>query len=178
MGSRSSFHVKKRLISGHFLTFILSSVILLHTMHSRLEQYKPAVGKRVLILLSGLMWIGVGIMLLSLALHWLAAKGGMGAVALGTVGFLCSLVIHRYGFLKVVDKNLGRILPMQGKRCLFAFQSWKSYLIIGVMIGMGIGLRHSPIPKPYLAVLYIGIGMALFLSSLRYLRVFLKEADE
>ncbi|MEK6776905.1 MAG: hypothetical protein AABY87_08505 [bacterium] len=131
----------------------------------------------MLILLSGLMWIGVGIMLLSLALHWLVAKGGTDAILLGAVGFLGSLVIHRYGFLKVVDKNLGRILPMQGKRCLFAFQSWKSYLMIVVMIGMGIGLRHSSIPKHYLAVLYIGIGMALVLSSMRYLRVFLKHGE-
>ena len=51
--------------------------------------------------------------------------------------------------------------------------SWKSYLLLGVMMALGIGLRHSPLPKPYLAVLYIGIGLALVLSSVRYLRVLL-----
>jgi hypothetical protein len=144
-------------------------------MVSKLEQFKPAVGKGSLLLLSGLMWVGVGIMLLNYAYHWLALRGGKGALALGFAGLAASLVIHHFGFLKVVDKNLARILPMEGKRCLFAFQPWKSYLIIVVMIGMGIGLRHSPIPKPYLAVLYIGIGMALILSSLRYLRAFLRQ---
>ncbi len=37
------------------------------------------------------------------------------------------------------------------------------------MIAMGIYLRHSsPIPKPYLAILYIGLGASLFVSSLQY----------
>jgi hypothetical protein len=144
-------------------------------MDSRLQRIKPAVGKHVLVLLSGILWIAVGVMLLRFAYHWLMQKGGNGAMVLAAVGFAASLVIHHFGFLRVVDKNLGRILPMRGKTCVFAFQSWKSYLLILVMVGMGIGLRHSPIPKPYLAILYIGIGMALILSSVRYLRVFLKE---
>jgi hypothetical protein len=43
------------------------------------------------------------------------------------------------------------------------------------MIGIGVTLRHSPIPKPYLAALYLGIGGALILSSARYVRVFLGQ---
>jgi hypothetical protein len=37
---------------------------------------------------------------------------------------------------------------------------------------MGGLLRHSMIPKKELAILYIGIGLALILSSVRYIRVF------
>jgi hypothetical protein len=37
------------------------------------------------------------------------------------------------------------------------------------MISLGIYLRvYSPIPKPALAIFYIGIGGSLFLSSLHY----------
>ena len=61
---------------------------------------------------------------------------------------------------------------MKGKKCLFAFIPWKSYITIGIMITMGILLRHSMIPKKDLAILYIGIGLALFLSSIKYLKVF------
>ena len=50
-----------------------------------------------------------------------------------------------------------------------------SYIIIAVMIIMGTLLRHSEIPKPYLAILYTGIGFALILSSIRYIRIFIKE---
>ncbi len=144
-------------------------------MKTPLERFKPAVEKKMLLLLSGMVWIAVGTMLLSFAYRWLAEAGGALAFVCGVAGLLAGLAIHHFGFLKVVDKNLGRILPMEGKQCLFAFQSWRSYFLIVVMMAMGIGLRHSRIPKPYLASLYIGIGMGLILSSLRYLRIFMRQ---
>jgi len=52
--------------------------------------------------------------------------------------------------------------------------TWRSYFIVLLMVTLGIILRHSSIPKNYLAVLYIGIGLALFLSGIRYLRFFIK----
>jgi hypothetical protein len=42
------------------------------------------------------------------------------------------------------------------------------------MVSMGIALRHSSIPKHYLSILYNGIGLALFLSGIRYFRFFFK----
>ena len=119
------------------------------------------------------MWIGVGVMLLSFAAGWLREGHPAHLYMLVAIGVLAALLIHHFGFLRVVDKNLDRIMPMEGKRCVFSFMSWKSYLLVGLMTAMGIGLRHSPIPKPYLAVLYVGIGLALVLSSIRYLRVLL-----
>jgi hypothetical protein len=64
---------------------------------------------------------------------------------------------------------------MEGKKCVFSFMSWKSYILVAVMVTMGVMLRHSPIPKTYLSVLYIGIGLSLILSSVRYMRVFLSQ---
>ena len=119
------------------------------------------------------MWVGVGTMLLSFAATWLRDDPSANIFLLVAIGVFAALLIHHFGFLRVVDKNLGRILPMNGKRCVFSFMSWKSYLMVGLMMAMGIALRHSPIPKPYLAVLYLGIGLALILSSIRYLRVLL-----
>jgi hypothetical protein len=81
--------------------------------------------------------------------------------------------IHHFGFLKIADKNLNRLLPLTEKKCLFSFMTWRSYLIVLVMVSMGIALRHSSIPKPYLSILYNGIGLALFLSGIRYLRFFI-----
>ncbi|MDX1762810.1 MAG: hypothetical protein R3231_00660 [bacterium] len=144
-------------------------------MKKPLERFKPAVEKRLLLLLSGIVWIAVGAMLLSFAYRWLSEVGGLLSLVCGGAGLMAGLIIHHFGFLKVVDKNLGRILPMQGKQCLFAFQSWRSYFLIVVMMAMGVGLRHSRIPKPYLASIYIGIGMGLILSSLRYLRIFMRQ---
>ena len=114
-------------------------------------------------------------MLVSLATGWLREGHPAHLLMLVAIGVLAALLIHHFGFLRVVDKNLGRILPMEGARCVFSFMSWKSYIVVAFMMAMGVGLRHSPIPKPYLAVLYVGIGLALILSSIRYLRV--KERD-
>jgi len=144
-------------------------------MTRNIDKIKPAVDKRVLLFLAGFMWIGVGTMLLGLSYSWLNAFHVHGALLFAAIGVAAALVIHHFGFLKVVDKNLGRILPMEGKRCVFSFLSWKSYILVVLMIAMGIMLRHSPIPKPYLSMLYIGIGLALVLSSIRYLRVLLTE---
>lgn len=43
------------------------------------------------------------------------------------------------------------------------------------MVTMGRLFRRSAIPKSYLAILYIAIGLALILSSLKYIRVFINE---
>jgi hypothetical protein len=140
-------------------------------MMGSIRKMRPAVGRPVLLFLAAGLWIGVGLLLLAWAWLWLRAYPAHGTVALSALGVAAALVIHHFGFLKIVDKNLDRILPMRDKRCLFGFMGWKSYLNVAVMILLGNLLRRSPIPKPYLAVLYIGIGLALLLSSVRYVRV-------
>jgi hypothetical protein len=142
-------------------------------MNSRdreIEKWKPGVPKGGLLLTAGIMWMGIGVMLDVLSYGWLKSERTDYAVWAAVIGFLCALVIHHFGFLRVVDKNLARILPMEGKRCIFSFMPLKSYVLIVVMMLMGFLLRHSAIPKLYLSVLYMGIGTALILSSVRYLR--------
>ncbi len=144
-------------------------------MNQKIAKIKPAVNKRVLLFLAGFMWFGVGTMLLFLSFSWLKAFQVHGSFLVGGIGVAVALIVHHFGFLKIVDKNLSRILPMEGTKCIFSFITWKSYIIVAVMVAMGALLRHSPIPKPYLSMLYIGIGLALILSSVRYLRVLLSQ---
>jgi hypothetical protein len=134
------------------------------------DKWKPAVNARVLLAISGAMWIGVGAMLLAFAVTWLRPAPLRLALPLAAGGFLAALAIHHFGFLRLVDRNLVRIAALGDGTCVFAFMAWKSYLMVAVMVTMGIMLRRSVIPKPYLAVLYTGIGLALALSSLRYMR--------
>ncbi len=131
--------------------------------------------KNVLLFIAGFVWLCVGTMLLSLAFSWLSAIFNINIYLFVCAGVLLALFAHHFGFLKIADKNLQRIFSMKGKQCLLTFIPWKSYLIIAIMVLLGLILRHSAIPKQYLAILYIGIGLALILSSLRYFRVFLKE---
>ena len=139
-------------------------------MQIKIKDLKPGVNKNYLLFLSGLMWIAVGTLLLSYAIKWLKDFNNTLDFIFSAIGFILALIIHHYGFLRVVDRDLDRILPLEGKRCVFSFMSWKSYLIVIVMMTMGITLRHSSIPKQYLSILYIGIGLALILSSIRYFK--------
>jgi len=123
-----------------------------------LKKLNPAVSKYWLIALAGLMWSGVGIMLLRLA------------VSLGSLGIISALTAYRYGFSKIALKNIARLCLLPNKYCIFAFQTWKGYLIIIFMIMLGITLRYSLIPKHFLAVIYAAIGGALFLSSFHFYR--------
>lgn len=130
---------------------------------------KPAVNRRILLLLSGLMWSGVGILLNSFAFRWLQYYEGWSIVASASAGILLGLIIAFFGFRKVAAKNIRRILDMPERSCVFAFQRWQSYILIAIMMSMGIFLRNTGIvPRLYLASLYIGIGSALLISSLRY----------
>lgn len=134
------------------------------------KRWSPGVHRWLHALLSGLMWSGVGIMLCSLAAEWLEEMSLFIAALLAAGGAALAYAIYRFGFSRIAAKNMQRISAMQGRVCIFAFQEWKSYLIVVVMITLGRLLRLSPFPKPALAVLYTGIGGGLFLSSLAYYR--------
>ncbi len=143
-------------------------------MHDILKKFDPVVDKRILVAISGGLWSAVGLMLCNLAVKWLSVPNLEYALWYATSGIALSLMIHHFGFLKLVNKNIDRIQSKQGKVCIFGFQPWKSYLIILVMIGMGTILRGSSLPKHYLSIIYIGFGGAMLLSSIRYHRMFIK----
>ena len=131
---------------------------------------KPGVPKFLLHFLSGLMWTGVGIFLISLTREWIAPVQVGYVVEIIIVGVILGGGIYTFGFSKLARKNISRIEDISSEKpCLFAFQKWSSYPLIAFMISLGIFLRvYSPIPKTWLAVLYIGLGLGLFLSSVHY----------
>jgi len=143
-----------------------------------LKSLKPAVSKPWLIAIAGLMWTGVGVMLCGLAYHWFAAINTGLAVMLGLLGAVMALAAYYLGFSKIAQRNINRLYLLTEKTCVFAFQTWKGYLIIGFMIILGTVLRSSPIPKSYLAILYTTIGGAIFLSSFHYYNLLWKLAAQ
>ena len=135
-----------------------------------LYKLKPAVKKFWLQLLAGLMWSGVGVMLVRFAWRWLTEVELSTEVLLLIAGLALATAIYVWGFSKLARKNICRIkaIPEQ-KPCLFAFQAWTSYPLVAVMIAMGIYLRvYSPFPHQLLAIAYLGLGGSLFGSSLHY----------
>ncbi len=133
-----------------------------------LMRLNPVVPRNWLLVLAGLMWSAVGILLCSYAVNWVTHPATFIALALGFLGLAISVAVNRWGFSKLAHKNIDRILAYNERACAFAFQAWKGYLIIAIMMTGGILLRHSSIPRPYLAVVYAAIGAALLQASMHY----------
>jgi hypothetical protein len=128
----------------------------------------PSVHNHWLFLAAGLVWSGVGILLCALAYGWLVNAHSSWALWMGAAGLALAVVIYRFGFAHIARSNIQRLHGFIEKACLFAFFPWKSYLLMVGMMGLGMALRNSPIPKFYLALLYESIGGAMILSSLHY----------
>ena len=65
-------------------------------------------------------------------------------------------------------KNMERIHKLAEKPCVFAFQSWWSYPLVVFMMGLGLVLKRSPLPRIWLAGMYLAIGGGLFIAGLTY----------
>jgi hypothetical protein len=130
----------------------------------------PATPKSWLFALAGMMWSGVGIFLCSLTVEWLKPVELLPKTGFIFGGVGLAIGIHKYGFSRFANNNIQRINRYpKPKVCIFAFQQWSSYPLVVFMISLGIFLRvYSPIPKPWLALMYIGIGGSLFLASFHY----------
>ena len=141
----------------------------------KIDKYKIPVSKEVHIFLAGFIWMSIGIMLLIFSFIWLWGQTLLTVFVFSGLSIVISLLVYKFGFIKIEKKNLKRIMAFEGKKCVFAFLSWKSYLIIPIMITMGSTLRHSSIPKEYLAIMYLAMGLALLFSGVDYLIFYMKE---
>jgi hypothetical protein len=131
---------------------------------------KPGTPKFILHLAAGLMWSSVGLFLISLTRKWVAPVAKLYTGVIVILGIALGVSIYHFGFSRFADKNIERIEAIPSKKpCLFAFQEWTSYPLVAFMISLGIFLRvYSPVPKTWLAVVYIGIGLSLFMASMHY----------
>ncbi|HAG15406.1 MAG TPA: hypothetical protein DCG69_02635 [Bacteroidales bacterium] len=129
----------------------------------------PKASKNVLILISGLLWSGVGLFLIRLAFRWVVKLTQSEMILAIFGGLILGSAIAYFGFSGLANKNIERINQYQNKVCIWAFQKWSSYILIAFMMSLGIFMRNASfIPKFLLSPLYIGIGFALFLASFRY----------
>jgi hypothetical protein len=130
----------------------------------------PAVERRWLFVISGVLWTAVGAMLMVYAFVWLAPVALHLEIALAAAGLTLAAVAARFLFRGIVRKNIDRIEQGPERASIFTFQPWKSYLVMFGMMGLGYVVRNSGVPRPPLAVVYAAIGGALMLASGLYHR--------
>lgn len=133
-------------------------------------ELKPAVPKCWLFAASGVLWSAVGLGLVVTAIDWLVPEGWARGAGYGGAGVMASVLWLRRPFGGLAQKNIHRLRKLPTRGCVFAFQAWKSYLLILIMIALGSLLRQLPIQRPLLAVVYTAIGASLVLGSIHYYR--------
>ncbi len=145
--------------------------------NKQIEELKPGISRSWLLLFSGLLWSLVGIMLCRQAVIWFLSSGHVSHWWVSLVSLGGISVVYQFGFKKIALKNIHRIRLLPALSCAFAFQSWKSYILIGFMISLGIFFRESGlIPIYILAFIYLIIGGSLFISSLHFYHHIFRKA--
>ncbi|MBI5267303.1 MAG: hypothetical protein HY851_08735 [candidate division Zixibacteria bacterium] len=131
---------------------------------------EPAVSRRTLTLTAAALWTLAGLVLITRALFWLN-QAETGTLIMAALFAVIGLLKGEYILSRIARRNVQRIRelsPHKSKICIFAFQAMQSYLIVTAMITAGILLRLSPLPRHWLAMLYIAIGVALEWASVVY----------
>lgn len=132
-----------------------------------IERLKPSVSKRFLCLTGAAIWAFAGYRVLKITVK---------AISLSTVsswiiipaGLIGLAIFFTLVFRRVTKRNVKRIDSMKSEKpCIFAFISWKSYLMIFFMIGLSVLVERFQLMPPFVAgVFFIALGGSLLLSAI------------
>jgi hypothetical protein len=127
-----------------------------------LVRYKPGASISTHLMLGALIWSLVGFFLMTNGYlltsfaeqSWLIFLG----LGLGTAKGL--FILDR-----VARKNIKRIHSFEPKACIGSVYSYKTWLLVIMMIVLGRTLRMTILPGEVVGVIYLAVGWGLMLSS-------------
>jgi hypothetical protein len=156
------FHAHRKSIFIMFLDLALSRMNLLLLL-------KPSVPKRYLLFIAGIVWTIAGGMLLFKGISLFRIYRDFLWLKI-TISIIGGGLFYLLLFSKISFKHAWRIINLKYENpCMFSFFNIRSYIMMAVMITSGVILRKTGIISPeYLSVLYVMMGIPLFLSALRF----------
>lgn len=130
-----------------------------------------SVKKRTLLLIAGIVWLIAGFNVARLGvLSYKLIDRTWYLYLLSMIIFLLFATM----FFKMSQKHTRRILGYEDYRPFWHFFDIKAYLIMACMIGGGIGFRAAGIfPDIFVAFFYSGLGCALALAGVLFVRNYL-----
>ena len=138
-------------------------------MRNLIDGLKPAASARLHLLLAATMWTVVGSMLTYFGARWTLS----GKAAYAPAPLLLALATA-LGALKaryVLDRSARRIAERIGARgdgrCLGGFVSLQTWVLIALMATAGRLLRGGIASRTIVGFIYVAVGTALLLGSLR-----------
>lgn len=132
-----------------------------------------SVPKNQLLLIAGLVWCVAGAMVTIVGLPLEITLAPSHLVLLPLAGAIF-VAFYVFVFSRLVRKHTGRIRARSEERLpVWHFFNASSWAVMAVMMGGGMALRLSHVfPDWFIAFFYSGLGIALFLCGLRFVRVF------
>ena len=132
------------------------------------------VPKKALLIIAAIIWMIAGFNVVRLGI--LSYK----VIDIHWYYYLLSVVIFcLFGamFYKMSMKHTRRIMGYEEEyKPFWNFFDVKAYIIMAIMMGGGIGLRAAGVfPDVFVAFFYTGLGCALFLAGVLFLRVFFSK---
>ena len=129
---------------------------------------KPDVPRRALLFIAAVVWTIAGSVLLCKGFGLVINNLNHLFLTLAGSAF-GGILFYEVMFSRISRNHTRRIINLKNDySCFFAFFNFRSYILMSVMITMGIFIRKSGIIAPYyLSVLYITMGVPLFLSAFR-----------
>jgi hypothetical protein len=150
-------------------------------MNNFIQSLKPDLPRRYLLFIAAVVWTFAGGMLLYKGSTLFSDFRNFFWLRLISSA-ISGVVFYLILFSKISFRHTKRIVNLENDNpCAFSFFDLKSYIMMTVMITSGILLRKSGLVAPeYLAILYITMGIPLFLSAFRfyYFGIFYNEANE
>jgi len=129
------------------------------------QRWKPAARARTQVLLAALVWTGVGLGLTTAGVHWSLLAPAFWPAAILAVALPLGLLKGRFALTKAAGKIATRIARRGDGTCLGGFLSWQTWLFVLAMMGMGMALRRSDLPRAILGLVYTAVGVALLWGS-------------
>ena len=128
------------------------------------HRFVPAVSSPVHLFAAALTWSVVGVMLCLRGL-WILRPAHFASYAWLGLAVLLGTLKALFVLDRTARRNIARIKSFNDRTCIGAVYSWKTWGLVGVMIGSGWLLRHSSLPAVFVGSVYVGIGWALCVSS-------------
>lgn len=135
-------------------------------------------GRNYLIIISGLVWIAVGMMLINFARIRLEEIEEGERWKYIVAGLILALVKYRLVFRRMVEKNLQRLYGLPEREAFYKFLPNSGYVLVVIMTCLGISLRLFGLEGKFIAIIDITIGFGLFFSGIMHFRKYIRSDCE
>jgi len=131
-------------------------------MAGKLSRLKLNASRSVHLFVAAILWTVVGVSLISRGIVWL---NGVESLWIVIPALIVGTVKSLFMLDKSAKKSVDRIIATRDGRCLGGVYSFKTWLLVLVMMAAGCLMRNSSLPKEFLGLFYVSIGWGLLFSS-------------